>query len=559
MKTTFKNFMLLLVLITGFFAEKSFAQSPSWQWAKSAGSTGSEMATGTALDASGNLYVVGWYTSANITFGAITLTNPGNFTSDIFLVKYDTNGNVIWAKTYGGVDGDLGNGITVDASGDVYITGWYTSATLAMDSHTLTNAGTGTSDAFVARINSAGIVVWAKSAGGTSADRGYGVAVDASGNVFATGGFGSATINFGTGNLTNTGSPTNDFFIAKYDASGNTLWAKSAGGTNADVGYSAATDTSGNVYITGAYSSLAINFGTGPLTNASAGTQDLFIVKYNGFGTAAWSVRSGGNQDDFGNAIAVHKNSCYVTGGFNSPSIAAGTTTLINSSGGTSDVILIKYDLNGNAAWAKKAGGADSEAGNGVAVDSVGKVYVTGFFISSSITFGTITVNDFSVGYRDLFIVSYDGNGSALWATEVGSTYDETANAIAVNTTGAEIYIGGTFNSGMVTFGAYNIYKGCGDDVFVAKLLGPMVDIKEEYLADQLTVYPNPTSGKFVLVGQGQIMFYNAFGEVVLNQKSDSNRFGLNEFDFSSQPKGVYVYRVYTDKKGVYTGRVVVQ
>ena len=124
-----------------------------------------------------------------------------------------------------------------------------------------------------------------------------------------------------------------------------------------------------------------------------------------------------------------------------------------------------------------------------------------------------------------------------------------------MNALGTDVYIGGTYNSALVTFGTSNISKGCGDDVFVAKLLGPAVGIKETIKEDQLKVYPNPSTGKFTVAAEGQIIFYNVLGEVVLTQKLNEQ----SQFDFSSQPKGLYLYKVITDKKTAFTGRVVVQ
>lgn len=555
MKTTFTKLILLLAFIIGA-SSPTFAQTPSWQWAKGAGATGGEATTGTVLDASGNLYAVGWYTSANITFGSITLTNPGSYTGEIFVVKYNSAGNVLWAKNYGGVDGDLGSGIAVDASGYVYITGWYTSTSFAMDSYTLTNAAVGTSDIFIAKIDPTGNVVWARSEGGPLADRGLSIAVDASGNVFTTGGYSSASINFGTGNLNNAGSNTNDLFILKYNPSGFALWAKRAGGTGSDVANSVSTDSLGNVYLTGMFASASIDFGVGPLANSATGMQDLFVAKYDGAGIAAWSVRSGGSLDDYGNGIVVRKGNVFVTGGFNSASVGFGSTTLTNASAGTSDVLVAKYDLSGTSAWALRAGDVDSEAGNAVASDANGNVFVSGYFISNSLTIGTNTLVNAGTGYRDLFVAAYSGNSTSLWATtSTAGTYDETAQAISVNALGTDVYIGGTYNSALVTFGTSNISKGCGDDVFVAKLLGPAVGIKETIKEDQLKVYPNPSTGKFTVAAEGQIIFYNVLGEVVLTQKLNEQ----SQFDFSSQPKGLYLYKVITDKKTAFTGRVVVQ
>lgn len=554
MKTRLQKTLTALLLL--FVIKATHAQTNTWQWAKSAGATGNEATTGSVVDASGNVYVVGWYTSATITFGTITLTNPGNFTADMFIAKYDASGNVLWAKTFGGVDGEIGNGIAIDASGNIYVTGWFASSAMTMDTYTITNAGTTGSDMLVAKLDANGNTLWAKSGGGTGGDRGLGVAVDASNNVFVSGGFNSSSISFGSGGLTNAGTNTSDVFIVKYNASGNVQWAQSAGGSANDLSNGVATDSLGNAYLTGYFSSSTINFGTGIINNNTVNAQDIFVAKYNGSGTAVWAQRAGGSMDDYANAIAIRGNRLYITGGFNSASIAVGTTTLNNNSAGTSDFILAKYDLNGNAQWATEAGDVDSEAGNGIATDAAGNVFVTGYYISTTITFGINTLTNAAAGYRDLFVAAYTSNGFAAWAnTATAATYDETANAVAVTASGSDVYVGGSFNSAIASFGAHNLYKGCGDDVFVAKLTGTTVGIKENKLHDQLALYPNPTSGKFTVEGEGQIIFYNVLGEEVRNEKVNKHQ----TFDFSSQAKGVYVYKIISTDKKVYSGRVVVE
>lgn len=553
MKTPFKIFALTLTLVIALQTEKSLAQTTNWLWAKGAGSAGSEAALGTASDNNGNLYVIGWYSSATITFGSLTLTNPGVGTGDVFVVKYDATGTALWAKTFGGTEGDIGNGIATDALGNVYITGSFASSTINFGTTTLTNAGTG-SDVFIVKLNSAGTEVWAKSAGGVGSDRGNAITVDVLGNVFTTGAYTSGAINFGTGSLSNASS-VNDFFIVKHDANGNTLWAKNAGGINADTGFSIACDSIGNVYAAGAFASSTINFGSGALTNSSAGTQDVFVVKYNSLGTAVWSTRSGGSLEDAANGIAVKKTNLYITGGFNSASISFNSTTLNNNSAGTSDIFIAKYNLDGNSMWASSAGDADSEAGNSVAVDSLGNAFITGYFISNSISFGGNTLPNAGAGYRDVFITAYTSSGNVSWAkTTTSGTFDEVGNAITVSNTGG-IYIGGMFNSSMVSFDASTLFKGCGDDVFVAKLLGPVSGIREDYIEGGLLAYPNPSEGNFTIEAEGQIIFYNSVGEIVLTENLNTK----NNFDLSGQAKGVYLYRVVNEKKGVYTGRVILK
>ena len=135
--------------------------------AKSAEGTYYDYGRSIAVDANGNSYVTGYFYSSTITFGLTTLTNSGVY-SDIFVVKYDSSGNVVWAKNTGGTNEDKGYGIAVDAIGNSYVTGWFSSSTITFGSTTLTNSGS--DDIFVVKYDSSGNVMRAKSAGGTSND-----------------------------------------------------------------------------------------------------------------------------------------------------------------------------------------------------------------------------------------------------------------------------------------------------------------------------------------------------------------------------------------------------
>ena len=130
---------------------------------------------------------------------------------------------------------------------------------------------------------------WAKSAGGASGStNGQSISTDASGNVFVTGDFNVASITFGTTTLTRAGGA--DIFVVKYDASGNVLWAKSAGGTSSDYADGISTDASGNVLVTGSFASASITFGTTTLTNTLSNFPDIFVVKYDASGNVLWEI-----------------------------------------------------------------------------------------------------------------------------------------------------------------------------------------------------------------------------------------------------------------------------
>ena len=408
--TTWVVFLALLVYLTSTV----FAQTSDFLWAKRAGGTDNDWGYGIVVDGSGNSYVTGYFQSSSITFGTTTLTNVGNV--DIFTVKYDASGNVVWAKSAGGTSGDYGNGIAVDGSGNSYVTGYFQSSNITFGTTTLTNASIGTNDIFTVKYDASGNVVWAKSAGGTSGDAGKGIVVDASGNSYVTGHFLSSSITFGTTTLTNVGSV--DIFTVKYDASGNVVWAKSAGGIEGAGGYSIAVDGSGNSYVNGYFFS-SITFGTTTLTNA--GSADIFTVKYDASGNVVWAKSAGGTSADYGNGIAVDgSGNSYVTGYFQSSSIIFGTTTLTNASIGTNDIFTVKYDASGNVVWAKSAGGIAHDFGNAISVDVAGNSYLTGYFQSSSITFSTTTLTNASIGSNDIFVTKV-GNSSFTITASAGT------------------------------------------------------------------------------------------------------------------------------------------
>ena len=226
----------------------NFGIAQNWLWAKSGFNTGYSEGLNCATDPLGNVYITGFFTPSSITFGSFTLSSSGG--NAIYLVKYDASGNVLWAKSAGGVIADGGTSVATDRWGNVYLTGYFRSPTITFGAYTLTNAGG--ADIFIAKYDSSGNALWAKSSGGSSADgtgdfQGSTISTDASGNAFITGYFNSVTISFGVNTLTNTGG--RDVYIAKYDSSGNAVWAKTATGTADDQGMSVSADMAGNVYL----------------------------------------------------------------------------------------------------------------------------------------------------------------------------------------------------------------------------------------------------------------------------------------------------------------------
>ena len=442
----------------------------TWDWAKkAAGGTNNDYGESIATDKHGNVYVTGYYSSSTIVFGSVTLTGFGS--SSIFIVKYDPNGNVLWAKRQGGAGMNLSNSIATDSNDNVYIAGQFAGSTITFGSTTLTNASF-FRDLFIAKYDSAGNVLWAKREGGSTDDGANSVSTDPNGNVYMAGWFKSPSITIGTSTLTNAGT-VSDIFVVKYDSSGNTIWAKSAGGNNEDIPYGIAADMSGNAYVTGYYYNSPITFGNTTLTNA--GSYDIFIVKYDSAGNVAWAKGAGGSNQDGGMGITTDASgNAYVTGFFAYQTVVFGSTTL--TSNGGDDVFTVKYDAAGNVLWAKNGGGSSTDQGNGIAVDANGNTYVTGSFVSTSAGFDNITINNANgVWYKDVFIVEYSPTGNAVWAKSGGGGGNATefSEGIAIDTSG-NMYITGYFAGDTSVFNTTKLINQNWStyDIFIAKM-GP--------------------------------------------------------------------------------------
>jgi hypothetical protein len=379
------------------------------------------------------------------------------------LLTFAQTPNWLWAKSGSGCDENMAYSVTSDGSGNIIVAGYFNTPTITFGSTTLTSAGV--YDIFLVKYDASGNVTWAKSAGGTGADEAYTITTDANNAILVAGRFSSSTITFGTTTLTNASSQ-NDVFVVKYDASGNVLWAKSAGGSGQDYVCSAVADGGGNFLVAGYFMSGSITFGTTTLT--SAGSADMFLVKYDTNGNVTWAKRAGGSSDEIGYSVAVDvNNNICVAGVFSSTTVSFGTTTLTNASS-LYDMFVAKYDASGNVSWAKCAGGAEDDAAGAVTTDASGNVYVAGKFASASILFGTTTLTNALNLYDDIFLVKYSSTGNITWAVRAGGYSIDNATAIATDASG-NVFIAGNYSSSTLSFGSSTLTNSGYSDVFVAK------------------------------------------------------------------------------------------
>lgn len=419
----------------------------SQNWVKSGGGLLYDYGSGVAGDNKGNIFLLGRFQDSAFFDSQSVISNGG---IDIFIAKYDSLGNVLWSKNFGGISSDYPSDISCDIFGNVFLVSYF-SGTISFDSILL--ASNGLVDIAVAKLNPEGNVLWAKNFGGSLSDYGSDITSDAAGNVYVAGYF-SGTVSFDSFSFTSAGE--SDGYTMKCDSAGNVIWAKQVQSTTPVFLFSMDVDLSGNALVSGRFSGQA-NIETQSLT--SDGDNDVLMVKYNTNGVLQWAKRAGGNNFDCGFGISADVDgNIFVTGSFRG-SADFGSINL--TSVGEDDLFIAKYNSAGNIIWANSAGGMGIDRANNITTDIYGNGYITGLY-NQDCSFGNVSVS--SVGGDDIFVAKYNNIGNLLYVKSAGGSGNENSWGIFMQKPGLA-YLSGMFEDS-VFFGSA-LLTGTGEDAFL--------------------------------------------------------------------------------------------
>jgi len=436
-----------------------FNSSGVRQWATYYGGSQDDMGISCAVDASGNVYMIG---STSSTSGIATAGAHETTINDGFLVKFNSNGVRQWGTYFEG----NGNACTTDASGNIYIVGLTnsTSGIATAGAHQTVMSGSG--DAFLVKFNSSGVKQWGTYFGGASSgasgmEKGLSCATDALGNVYMTG-HTPSTSGIATAGAHQTiyGGSSTDAFLVKFNSSGVIQWGTYYGGEGVDIGYSCATDASGNVYMAG-----------------DAQQQNL---------PASGISTIGAHQSAYG--------------------------------GGYSDGFLVKFDSNGLRQWGTYYGGSLLDVSFSCATDASGNVYMSGETQSPN---GIATSGAHQTTVDGAFLVSFNSSGVRQSGTYYGGiknvcTTDASGNVYMTGYTQS--------NSGIATAGAHQTANGNNgyNDAFFVKFNGISVGINETINDKLFSIYPNPAQSIVNVKADAKLIgtvytIYDNTGKVVLS------------------------------------------
>lgn len=544
--------LLLLLTLTFVLPEQIQAQTePAVAWAERFGGSfyGAHSST-TASDAFGNVYMTGQFTGP-ADFGDFTLISTSPTNPDVFVVKTNSSGTVLWAEQFGGSLQDYGVSITTDTSGNVYTAGVF-NGTATFGSFIFT-ADSDYRNIFVVKQNASGEVLWAEKFFCTWTPKPFlptGIAVDTQGNVYTTVTSGDGAVaTFGDITLTPTGT-YGDTYIVKQNASGQVLWAEVFGATinnSGNVGgvssSSITSDVSDNIYITGLFLG-EVDFGNTTLTYSS-GIGTVFVMKMSPSGEVLWAKHFGEEGTGFSsssfNITTDTAGNVYVTGDFKGE-ITVGTETITSAYNNEYKkiVFILKTDSLGEGLWVKGFESTNDSRGYNIVADNFGNVYVTGLF-EGVIDFDTITL--ISTNLYDGFILKTNNLGTVEWAEKFDSTGTNYSRSIALGLA-ENIYVSGSF-SNTITFGDTTLTAIGSNNTFLVKIAMDGNLSVEQNQPEQYKVYPNPVKDILTIEMESNIEanieLFNLFGQKILELGTITDSKNL---DLSNLSTGVYLLKV---------------
>ncbi|HEX5875671.1 MAG TPA: SBBP repeat-containing protein [Pyrinomonadaceae bacterium] len=438
------------------------------------------------VDAGGNVYVTGVTQQLTdpsnfpTTVGAFDTTHNGGF-FDVYVTKLNSTGSALVYSTFlGGSDEDFGSGITVDSTGNAYVTGTTSSPDFPTTAGAFDTTYNTNRDAFVTKLNATGsALIYSTFLGGFESDGGNDIEVDPSGNAYVAGNTLSSSFPTTPGafDTTHNVNEVFDVFVTKLNAGGSALiYSTFLGGTNGALAPGIDLDTSGSIYVTGFTTSADFPTTVGAFDTTHNGSSDVFVTKLNATASALiYSTFLGGSGTDTSGHIVIDTSgNAYVGGDTSSPNFPTTVGAFDTTYNGNFDAFVTKLNPSGSAplVYSTFLGGTGQDHSSGIAVDISGSAYITGITLSAD--FPTVDAVDATYnGNIDAFVTKLNPSGSAshVYSTFLGGSEDDSGLGITVDVFGSAYVTGSTTSTNFpTTTGAFDTTHNGGSDAFVTKL-----------------------------------------------------------------------------------------
>lgn len=445
----------LLPLFLFLFISFGVYSQANWAWVNNAGGTGDDRATAICRDNVGNSYVTGSF-NGTVSFGSgNNLISYGG--SDVFIAKYNNNGQFQWAKKAGSISNDKGLDIKVDNQGNILVLGWHEANSFFGTTELNTDDG---ANSFIAKYDNTGQLIWVKKLGGYARS----FSVDGADNIFIAASF-SGAVKVENTSITSTGY--DDIWFGKFNSNGDLSWIRKIYGNNGDeTPISIAISHDHKILLNGRINGVCNFEGGGVIYNSGGSSKpDMFLVKYDTSGVFKWSRQFSAaiSAESASNSLMVNSSGEIIIAGIFSENLNIGSSII--SSTGSTDAFVTKLSSDANTAiWLKKIGTPLNDGAFNVGLDASDNVFIAGFY-GDSLTINNVLVPRPSTS--GAFIAKYNNNGDFQWIKPIKGNGAAYGAGIHVNSDGSA-QICGRFTTNANFHGT--TINGSGNfDMFVAK------------------------------------------------------------------------------------------
>jgi hypothetical protein len=533
------KFLKLLTIPILLFFTNAQAQYAT-VWSKSSGSASAEGMNKSVIDQDGNIYVLSSFESDYEVDKNTTLQSNGG--KDVLLTKYNASGEIIWSKSFGSENDDMGNDIAIDNNGDLLLTGGFSDNIDFGNNNELTSNGG--LDAFILKMNTDGEASWSLSAGGSDDDMASTIESDANGNIYITGTVSSLDAFIDLEAFGTIGG--NDIFVARIESNGEVDWVNTLGATQNEEVSDLAVNSSGEVLINASIESSVIIGDDTLNSDLGLGVNLIYDVE----GELIWSDQNSGMNNQFDGAVEFDsENNFYTTGTFEGTKDFGNTT--LTSQGG-SDIFIIKQDAEGEIEWVKQMGGQGNDGATDITIVNETEVVIGGYF-EQTMEAGDSTLE--SAGEADNFITSFNAEGSIMSSISAGGSGSEMLNSLTTNANG-EIIASGTFESS-ATFKRADETSNGESDHYVWKIESNNVSMRD-VKTEEVTFYPNPATNMIYIQNQNieTAAIYNLNGQKVKTFNSIQSSTGLFVGDLEH---GVYLLKAIDNEQSLSISKVSIK
>lgn len=551
--------ILILTYFIFFNLTHLFGQPPTWSFGKSFDGSLTDIAMDLCTDQNNNIILVGSFYSPDLEFGPFTLSTNG--IDDIFVSKFDNSGNVIWAKSFGGNGYDAVMAVACDDSNNIYITGSFDSDSIQFDGSELFK--TGITNLFLVKMDENGNVIWAKQSYNSIICGAIGLTINHSGDLFLTAEAGGSLVLFDQDSIHISQAPGIVVsLLFKLNRNGNIIWRKVIEGPGNNDFPLISSDGLGNSFLFFHSGTHSVIIDTAQLMSNSYSNVYIAKFDSSGNLVFASLIAGLGGLGAVQNKEILTDSigNFYVVGNSEADTLDFGQFQLINVHS-NEDAFLAKFNNVGIPIWAKYFGGNSSDYALNVSINPDGGPTMVGAFYSHSITIDSISLINDSTSYTDIFYARFDSSGNINYATDFGGVKTEYTSSIVIDKNGVN-YLAGQTNSDMVLFNNLTLSNNTGTyDIFLLKsdLPTEIKSIPNDVLDGKIITFPNPGKGRFQIICNlpiQRISVTNLFGQIVFSDDISTNNHQQYSLDLY-QP-GIYILSVQVST-GLMCRKIVVE